>query len=211
MENIVLPVAEREVGAKIAKTIRVEKKIPIVLYGHGVTNKHLVADAEVFRKTFKKAGRNTIVTLQYEGGKDEKVLIHQVDVHPVTGTAIHADVFAVQLKEKITTTIPLQFIGVSSAVKNFGGIFVESLSEVEVKCLPTDLVHEIQVDISPLENFGDTLHVSDIVTPKGIEILDDATETLAVIQAPKEEVVSNDAPSADSLVPESAKDAPKAA
>lgn len=211
MENIVLPVQEREIGAKNAKSLREGKQIPLVVYGHGVDNKHLSADAEAFRKTFKKAGRNTIVTIQFENGKDEKVLIHDVDLHPVSGAALHADLYVVQLKEKITTTIPLEFTGVSHAVKNLGGIFVESMSEVEVKCLPTDLVHEISVDITSMEHYGDTLHVSDIIAPKGIEILNDGEETLAVIQAPKEEVVSNEAPSADQLVPESAKDTAKAA
>lgn len=206
MENIVLPVQTRDLNLHGAKDLRAEKQVPGVIYGHNKENTHVIVDAEKLRKVYRQAGRNTIVSLEIEGGKTEKVLIHVLEKHPVKDTFVHVDFYAVKLKEKITTTIPLKFIGVSNAVKNFGGIFVETLSEVEVRCLPTDLVHEIEVDISGLENFGDSLHVSDVKAPKTIEILTGEEETVALVQAPKEEVVADEAPSSDQLVPESAKE-----
>ncbi|MFN7160155.1 MAG: 50S ribosomal protein L25 [Candidatus Gracilibacteria bacterium] len=206
MENIVLPVQMRNAGSQAAKDLRTEKQVPAVIYGHKKENIHISVDAEKLRKVYRHAGRNTIVTLELDGGKTEKVLIHMVDRHPVKDTFMHVDFYAVKLKEKITTTIPLEFTGISNAVKNFGGIFVETMSEVEVRCLPTDLIHTIVVDIAVLENFGDSIHVSDLIVPKTIEILTGEEETIALVQAPKEEVVANEAPSADQLVPESAKD-----
>jgi len=187
MEAVVLNAHERDLSI-LAKDVRSEKKVPGVCYGHERKNIHVTVEHEELRKVLKKAGMSTLVDLTIEG-KVEKVLISDVQFHPVMDTIEHVDFHIVKLKENITTEIPLEYVGVSSAVKNFAGVLVTNLDEVEVRCLPTALVHSIQVDISKLEALGDSIHVSDLTIPAGIEILTDAEETVCLVQAPADEEV----------------------
>lgn len=193
METVALKAKVRDM-AIAAKELRVEKLVPAECFGHNRENIHISVDHEQLRKAYLKAGTNTLIDLDIEG-KNEKVLITDIQKHPVTDLFQHVDFFIVELKEKITTDIPLEYIGISNAVKNFAGILVTSMDEISVKCLPTDLVHSIQVDISKLENFGDSIHISDLAIPSGMEILDDPEMVLCSVQAPAEEEV--DAPAAD--------------
>lgn len=170
-----------------AKDLRKQKKIPAVVYGHGVDNVSMTLDHEAFRKVFKEAGSNTIIDLVLPGGKKQKVLVQDVQRDPIYDTFQHVDFYAVQMTEKLTTEIPFEFVGESNAVKNFGGILVTNLDEVEVRCLPGDLVHSIIIDLAKLENINDSLHIKDIEIPKGLEVLTDMAEMIVTVQAAEEE------------------------
>ncbi|MEK7447724.1 MAG: 50S ribosomal protein L25, partial [Patescibacteria group bacterium] len=88
---------------------------------------------------------------------------------------------------KITASIPLNFTGDSKAVIDLSGSLITNKSEVEVECLPADLPHEIEVDISVLEDFEAVIHVKDIKVPEGVEIKDDLEETVALVEPPRSE------------------------
>jgi large subunit ribosomal protein L25 len=88
--------------------------------------------------------------------------------------------------EKLQTTIQLEFVGESAAVKALGGTLVKTLAEVEVECLPVDLPHNLVVDITSLATFEDVITVKDITLPKGVEMLTDLEETVAKIQPPRD-------------------------
>ena len=186
MESTVLHVAERDL-AKKAKTYRQEKQIPAVFYGHDKAPRHLTMEYEEFRKLFSKAGKSTLLDLDFGSGSKEKVLVHDIQYHPVSDDITHVDFYAVKMKEKITTEIPLEFVGESNAVKNFGGILETVLDALEIRCLPGDLVSQIEVDISVLESIGDSIHVSDLKIPAGLEVITDAELSVASVQAHKEE------------------------
>lgn len=102
------------------------------------------------------------------------------------------------MDEKIKTEIPLEFVGESEAVKSLEGSLVQNKDSVEVECLPGDLVGEIQIDISVLKTFDDSIHISDITVPHGIEILADAEEMIASVEPPRseEELAELETPSA---------------
>lgn len=187
MEAIVLKATQRDTEKK-ASELRKEKLVPCVFYAHGKDNLHLAIEYEPMRKAYLKAGSNTLIDLEVEG-KIVKVLIHDIQFDPIMDDITHVDFYGVKMKEKIDTEIPLEFVGLSSAVKNLGGILETTLHEVEVRCLPTDLVPNIEVDIAVLENLGDAIHLSDLNLPKGMELLQDEALTVISVQAPKEEAV----------------------
>lgn len=193
MANATLKLEARERDMTIpAKQLLTQKLLPAVFYGNGKENEVMILDYEEFRKVFRDAGSNTIVTLKLPSGKSEKVLIHEVQLDPVKDTYRHVDFYGLQMKEKITTTIPLHLVGESNAVKNFGGVLISNLDELEVRCLPTDLVHHIEVSLETLENIGDSIHVSEIAIPKGIEVLADMEETVASVQPPVDSSTESD-------------------
>jgi len=114
-------------------------------------------------------------------------LVHEVQIDPVTMKAIHIDFYKVNMKEKIKTEIPIKKIGESSAVVDLEGILVTNRDEVEVECLPADLIPEIEVDLSALKTFDDVIKVSNLKVPATIEILDDPEEVVFLVQPPRSE------------------------
>jgi len=161
--------------------------IPAVFYGAGKETTPITVSQRDFEKVWKQAGESSPVTLKTESG-EVSTLIHEVQVHPVTGMALHADFLVVDMNKEVEVKIPLEFVGESGAVKGGLGTLVKVLHELEVMALPADLPHSIEVDISPLVTLENQIHVSDIKTPKGVKIMTGADEVVALVQAQKEEV-----------------------
>jgi large subunit ribosomal protein L25 len=191
-----LAATTRTLVGKQVKTLRLEGKIPAVVYGHKQESLAIVLDAREFSSVYKHAGSTSLISVVVDGHKPVKVLIQAVHVHPVKNIAIHADLYQVNMKEKLKANIPLEFSGVAPAVDVDGGIFMTIKDEVEVECLPENLVQHIEVDISHMTTLDSVIKVSDLHIPTGVTILDDADEVIASIAAPRseEEMEALDAP-----------------
>lgn len=172
-------------GNDKAKKIRKNKKIPAVIYGADFENLAIFVDELEFNKVFEQAGESSLINLNIEKAKTEKVLVHDVQRDPIKLNVIHIDFYKVNMKEKIKTVIPVVGVGESPAVVDLEGTLVTNKDEVEVECLPADLIPEIEVDLSVLKTFDDTIHVSDLKVPAGIEILDDPEEVVFLVQPPR--------------------------
>lgn len=180
---------ERTVKGKQVKALRRVGLTPVVIYGNDRQPVALEVDAHDFALLYRKAGGNTIVAMDIEkedGAKERKnVLIHDVALDGVSGAILHADLLQINMKEKLTTSVPLKFVGDSIAVMDLQGSLLEGIDELEVECLPSDLPHEIEVDLSPLVDFEAVIHVSDIVVPEGVTVLTDPEATVAHVEAPR--------------------------
>ncbi|MBL8031788.1 MAG: 50S ribosomal protein L25 [Candidatus Doudnabacteria bacterium] len=185
METLELKATVRDLGKPVASA-RKQGFVPAELYGHNVPNVHLQVAQNEFEKVFRKAGESTIVSLDIEGVGKRSVLIHDVHAHVLKSHAIHVDFYEVNMKETLQTTVQLEFVGEAPAVKALGGVLVKTLTEVEVECLPSDLPHNLTVDISGMATFDDVIVVKDITLPKGVTMLSDAEEMVAKIQPPRE-------------------------
>ena len=176
-----------------SNTLRRNKQIPGVFYGKGKESLALQVEYQMFRKAFIKGGYSQIMDLDVEG-KKFKVLVHDVQFDPITGAITHVDFINVNLKEEITTDVPVEIKGIAPAVKDHGGILTTVKRELTVKCLPMDLPHSIIVDVTVLLEFSQAIHVKDIELPKGVVITDDADDVVITVSAPKEEEVAVEAP-----------------
>ncbi|MDP2630835.1 MAG: 50S ribosomal protein L25, partial [Candidatus Uhrbacteria bacterium] len=119
-----------------------------------------------------------------------------VQYSPTTNRISHVDFFRVTMTEKLTTTIALEFVGESKAVKEQAAVLVKNISELDVRCFPQDLVSEISVDLSLLKNLEDTITIHDIALPSGIEVLHhDADDIIAIATPPisEEELAKQEA------------------
>jgi len=180
---------KREIFGKKVNSLRRENLIPAELYGHGLENIHLSVPAKEFSKLFKEAGESTIINLNLEN-KKLPVLIHEVSVDPLSDKIIHIDFYQVKMDEKIITSVPLEFIGEAPAVKEKEGILIKAVQEIEVEALPSDLPHNIEVDISQLSDIGMSIHVKDLKIDKKVKVLADLETVVATVTEPaKEEVV----------------------
>lgn len=186
METITLAAQKRD-KAMTAKDVRRLKMIPAEFYGHGVDNLSIQMDYQAFRRAYKAAGENTIITLEVEGGGKKTVLVHNVDYHPVSDEFLHVEFKNVRMDEEVTTTIPVRLEGTAPAVKDLGGTLVQALDEIEVTCLPKDLIHEFVLSVEGLVDFNTSLRVSDVKVPSTIKVNTDLEEMIAIVSAPREE------------------------
>lgn len=168
--------------------LRQAGKLPAVYYGRKQDSTPVSVSAVEFSKVWKKAGESTVVTLKTAQG-DMDSLIYGIDRDPVSGTVRHADFYVFEKGQKIKIKIPLEFTGVSIAVKELGGVLVKVLREVTVEATPKDLPHILYVDISKLAAFGNQVLAKDIVLPAGVTLIAKPDEVVASVYEPKEEVV----------------------
>lgn len=185
-----LKVQIREKLGKKVKNIRRQGLIPAELYGHNVSNMHLAVNAKDFNNIYKQAGESSIVNLIVDDEKFKKpipVLIYNIQKSYLNNTILHIDFYQVRMDEKIKAHIPLKFVGEPPAVKNYGGILNKSMLEIEIEALPKDLPHEIEVDLSQLQELNQTIYVKDLVMPKGVKFLVDPETPVATIVVFKEE------------------------
>lgn len=160
--------------------------IPAEFYGHGMKNEHLSVKGDEFRKVYKEAGENTIISLVLNGKKLPS-LIYEVKEHPLRGDVIHIDFYGVRMDEMIKAGIPLEFTGEAPAIKEKGGIVNKTLHEIEVEALPADLPHSFTVDISSLADIGASIYVKDLAMPKGVKVISDPEQPIVSISAPRKE------------------------
>jgi large subunit ribosomal protein L25 len=181
----------REIFGKKANEMRNQGLIPAELYGHGVSNRHLSLSAKDFSKVYKEAGESVVVNLDLDGEK-LPVLIHEVSSDPVKNHVLHVDFYQVNMKEKTTTSVPLEFIGVSPAVKEKKGVLVKAMQEMEVEALPANLPSKIEVDISAINEIGESIYVKDLKAIDGVEFLAEGESVVATVseQAKEEEIPS---------------------
>src|SRR3989338_5612997 len=160
--------------------IRSGGRTPAVFYGAGKKSTPIVISTKEFKKVWRGAGESTAVLVKTKSG-DVDVLIHEVQVDPVTDEPIHVDFLAIDMTKKIKVKVPLEYEGVSDAVKNGLGNLVKVLHEVEVEALPKDLPHNLSVDISKLKTLEYNFFISDIKIPSGVVIIDNPEAVVASI------------------------------
>ena len=183
---LTLEVAKRE-NAEKPDALRRKGLLPAVMYGRDDQALSIAIDARAFGKVFKTAGESTIISIEGLGEK-KQALIHDVSFDPVTGSPLHADFYLIAKGQIVTVQVPLEFVGVSAAVKDMGGILVKVLHDLEIEVDPTELPHNIPVDIAKLVTLEDQILVKDLPLPKSAKPSIPLDEVVALISVPKEEV-----------------------
>jgi large subunit ribosomal protein L25 len=177
-------------GKGVARKLRAAGKVPGVVYGHAREPLSLELDnREVTRLLEKIAAASTVIDLSIDGTA-RKTLIREIQRHPLNPGIVHIDFLELVAGEKVRVELRIAFegtpIGVRS-VRSDGGIFEETLHEVEIEVDPANIPERLVVDVSEL-HIGHSLHVSDIKLPEGVELVTDPGVTICLISAPKEEV-----------------------
>ena len=172
MKKHILKAEKRTIVGRKVKALRAQGKLPGTVYGNGVKSISVTVDTDAFAKIFDDAGKSGLIELSV-GGDVRPVLVHDVQVHAVSGNPLHIEFHQVDLKEKVKAVVPLEFIGEAPAVVNKVGALLTVSDEVEVEALPTDLPEHIAVDMSSLADLGQELNVSDLKISSGVTVLTD--------------------------------------
>ncbi len=186
-----LKAQKREIFGKQVKNLLKDGFVPVEVYGNDSENIHLQVSFKELKKIYKEAGENSLISIVIDGEKNGfPVLIKDIQFNHVSDNIIHADFYLVNMKEKIEAEIPLVFVGESPAVKEFGGVLVKAVDQIEIEALPLDIPHSINVDLSVLVEMHQSIHVKDLEIPKGVRLLTDPeTVVVKVTEVAKEEEV----------------------
>jgi large subunit ribosomal protein L25 len=160
-------------------------RIPAVVYGLDKKPVSLTVDEKAILAILRK-DPNAIITLAYSGGEDI-VIIKAIQRHPVTDKHTHFDFQRISLTEKIKVKVHIKLVGECYGAKTEGGLVEHTMREINISCLPTEIPHEIQIDITDL-HLNHSLRVKDI-KPGNYDLLDAPEQILVSVTAPKEEKV----------------------
>lgn len=175
-----------ETGKKLAK-LRAAGKLPAVVYGAKEESTPLTLNRRDFEKAYAEAGESSILVLSGLD-EDKEVLVHELAFDNVKGGILHVDFYAVEKGKEVTVPVELHFIGEAPAIK-LGGSLTKALHQIEITAKPANLPqHGIEVDISVLNTFEDSIRVKDLNIPANVKVEHDPEETVAVVVEFKEEV-----------------------
>lgn len=162
--------------------------INAVLYGPETKSVAFCLDESEFTRVFKTAGETQVVKIQLNGTQHD-ALIHDLQYHPLTNKVIHIDFYAFVKGKEVSVKVPVEFIGISPAVKDHGGIFIVSAREVEVKCYADKIPQKFTVNISKLVNIHDEVSIKDLDFPDGVLASQTPETVIASIVPPRKEEV----------------------
>ncbi len=192
MDRLSLHASERKILGKKVEKLRQEGNLPAHVFGKGVESENVLLVTKDFLKIFHQAGETGLIDLKIETSAKAEgaerirpVLIREVQYNPLSGDLIHVDFYQVNLTQKVKVPVPLVLIGEQAeAVKLGEAIVLQTLNEIEVEALPTDLVENIEVDITSLKAIDDAITVGQLNYDK----------SKLTLSAPEEEIVVKLAP-----------------
>ncbi len=188
MEEVTIKAVKREVTGKQVKALRRQGLLPAVLYGRNFPPTPISLDLRDASHTLSHMTTSVLVTVVLDGEK-HLALVRERQRDFIRGTLKHIDFQVVSMKEKLRTSVSVVIVGESPAVKEFNGVLVTGLDEVEVECFPQDLPERIMADVSGLKQIGDAIYVRNLVISEKVEVLEDPNEVVVVVTAQAAEEV----------------------
>jgi len=176
--------ARDQAGKGAARTLRSKGFIPAVIYGHGRDPQALSLNARDLDKLLGHIQAESTVIEVSVGGTTSKTLIREIQRHPIKRQILHVDFQALVAGEKVTVSIPIVLEGIPEGVRLGGGVLDQTLRELEIEVDPSSIPDHIEFDVTNMV-IGDSVHVSDLKMPEGVEVLDDPETSVAVLAAPR--------------------------
>jgi large subunit ribosomal protein L25 len=198
MATVSLSANSRDVTGKgAARTLRSQGQIPAVIYGHGRDPQPLALNARDLDKMLSHIQAESTVIEVTVGGQTAKTLIREIQRHPIKRQILHVDFQALVAGEKVTVNIPIVLVGIPEGVRLEGGVLDHTLRELEIEVDPSSIPDRVELDVTNMV-IGDSMHVSDLTIPPGVEVLDDPETSVAVLAAPRA-VIEEVAPVAEAV------------
>jgi len=194
MENLELEVSKRDVKGKKVRFLRRQGIIPGNIYGHGIESIAVQTDTKALKQLMAHASQTDLISLKLTGAKaPSKVLLRDIQRSPRNNDLLHVEFYQVKMTEKIKADVPLVLVGEAPALKNFkGSSLLHLINTLPIEALPDDLPHNVEVDVSVLEEIGHAIQIKDITLSTGVTLLTDEEQVIVkVAEAHKveEEVV----------------------
>lgn len=185
VKKISLNVSSRTAKNGSLRNIRDNGYVPGVVYGAGIKSESLKVKKAELKKAYEIAGESSLINLKIDDKDPVKVIIKEIQIEPVKHELLHVDFYKVNMRKALEVEIPLEFIGQSKAEHELGGTLIKGMETLKVKCLPGDLVEKIDVDVSALKTYDDSIKIKDLKIPEDYELIDDPESLVAHVIEPQ--------------------------
>ncbi len=186
MNQLAIDITHRTTVGKKVKKLRQNGKIPIRFFGGGIDPMPMQADASSLGKILSQAGFNSPIFVNFDSSKEENVcFIREVQRDPITEELLHIDLLKVDMSKKVTVEVPVRLFGVPDAVKNLGGILLQSINSIPVSALPLSIPESISVDVTILVDFDKSIRIKDIEFGVGVDPERDPDTLIARVVPPR--------------------------
>ena len=184
LQNLTLD--ERIINGKNVKKLRRSGFIPANIFGLKSESESLQIESSVLSETLKSVQKSTPILIQKKGDTNSIVcFIEEIQRHPITEEILHVSFKKVDTKKPIKLSIFISITGEAPGVKNLGGILLQPLNYLSIRTLPLEVPSSITIDVSNLEEIGNTIAVKDISDEYNCEFLDDPSSTIVRIVPPR--------------------------
>ncbi|NOQ18296.1 MAG: 50S ribosomal protein L25 [Dehalococcoidales bacterium] len=182
MEGIALKATARDIVGKKTRFLRREGITPTHLFGHNLKSLALQCNTDELKRVIVQVGTTALFNLGIDGEKrPRKVLIREIQNDPLGRQILHVDFYQIKMTEKLKIEVPIVLSGEAPAMKVKGRSLQQSLTSLNVECLPDKLPHEIEVDLSPLTELGQAIHVKDLRLSTDITVTNDPGQLIAKV------------------------------
>lgn len=196
MTDVIQATKRDSTGTSATIRLRRAGNVPAVLYGHGEANEHLAISAVQVKGLLRHHTKTVTLT----GDVNETALVSAMQWDPLGIEVLHLDLIRVNLKEKVEVTVSIETHGEAPGTRE-GGIFLENVREVEVRCSAGSIPESLVLDVNGL-HLGDQATAADLQLPAGVELITDPETVIAHVEAPRAEVEEDEAASALGMEPE---------
>jgi len=182
-----LKVITRDTLGKKVRFLRRKGLTPANLYGPNIESIPLQVETTLLKRLIARVGRNALVTLRVDG-KPRVVMIRDIQRNPLTDDLLHVGFFQVEMTHRVRPEVPLLLLGDAPAAKSSRVMLLQNLTALQVEALPGELPRNIEVDLSGLEEIGQTIHVRDIPVSDTLEVLNDPDQVVVRVMETRVEV-----------------------
>ena len=198
MDKLNLSVNKREVTGKKVSDLRSNGLTPIHMYGPEIESSPLQCDSKILDRVITDAGTNIPVTVNVDGGEQDNLcFIREVQYHPVTNKVLHVDFMKVQIGKPVRAQVPISVIGTSPAVRTMGGTLLQPLLTLTVEALPLEIPEVIILQAELLVDFETNFYVNDIEVDEGVNVINEASEMVASVVAPRVDSIESEGEEGD--------------
>lgn len=186
MADLTLKAEKRDVLGKKTRFMRRQGITPTHLFGHGIESLALQCNTTDLQRIIARGGTTRLIDIEIEAEKHPRsAFIREIQRDGISGRLLHVDFYQIKKTEKITANIPVILTGEAPALKDRDNMIENLINEIGVECLPDKLPPQIEIDLSLLEESGQSIHVKDIKLDKDIAITIDPEQIIVKISRVK--------------------------
>lgn len=186
MDDFTLQVQPRAEAGPKPRHLRAGGMVPGVVYGGGQPAQTIQLGERDLDRMLEKSGASNLFNLVGEGFPQTRVLIREIQRHPVRRNLLHIDFVRVAKGQKITMAVPLHVMGHAPAIE-LGAVLLQNADSIEITCLPDDLPHAIEVDVTGMVDVHDRIYARDLKLPAGVSLAhhDSGDEPVLAMNLPR--------------------------
>lgn len=182
MNDLTLQATYRDVLGKKTRFLRRQGITPAHLFGHNLKSLALQGDTTQLQRIIAQAGMTRLISLKIENDKQPRsVLIREIQRDEITKQLLHVDFYQVKKGEKIAVEVPIILVGEAPAMKEKGRVLTHGVTSLSIECLPGSVPSQVEVDLSWLEEVGQTIYVKDIILSPDITVNTDPDQLVVKI------------------------------